>query len=194
MVALISLINIRFLSYFHSFFFHWPRYRQREDVTTEDLQKLPMPFIKIQTTTRGSQGSTEVIRRGIEYIMRLAREAPTFYGHYLSIEIVTEAEEQKHQFEREFASYPVPVSVIVLPKDYQTPGNTQLKARGLHYMVELRRQGFNRKHGRTVIVHYDEESVMEPLELRRLFRFLALTDKKLTEGRSTIHWNIRMPA
>ena len=57
-----------------------------------------------------------------------------------------------------------------------------LKARALHYMVELRRRGVNRKQGKTFIVHFDEESVMEPDELRKLFKFLATTDKKLTEG------------
>lgn len=182
MVALISLINIRFLSYFYSFFFRWSRYRQREVVTTRHLRKLPMPFIKIQITTRGSPGSSEVIRRSISYVLQLAQEDPTFYGHYLSIEVVTESREQQRQFEQEFAECVVPVYIIVLPQDYETPRGTQLKARGLHYMVELRRQGFNRKRGRTVIVHYDEESVMESLELRRLFYYLALTDKKLTEG------------
>src|SRR5260221_6291432 len=49
-------------------------------------------------------------------------------------------------------------------------------------MVELRRQGFNRKQGQAFIVHYDEESVMKPDELRKLVRYLATTDKKLTEG------------
>jgi hypothetical protein len=40
----------------------------------------------------------------------------------------------------------------------------------------------NRKPGKTFIVHYDEESVMEPDELRKLVRYLATTDKQLTEG------------
>lgn len=182
MVALISLINIRFLLYFHSFFFRWPRYRQREIVTTKNLQKLPVPFVKIQITTRGSPGSSEVIRRAISYVMQLAQEDPTFYGYYLSIEVVTESEEQKRQFEHEYITAPLQVYVILLPQEYETPGGTQLKARGLHYMVEQRRKAFNRKLGRTVIVHYDEESVMQPLELRRLLHYLALTDKKLTEG------------
>lgn len=49
-------------------------------------------------------------------------------------------------------------------------------------MVELRRQGKNRKPGQTFILHYDEESVMVPDELRKLLYYLANTDKKLTEG------------
>ena len=72
--------------------------------------------------------------------------------------------------------------VIAVPALYQTPKGTRLKARSLHYMVELRRQGFNHKPGQTFIVHYDEESVMVPDELRRLIGYLATTDKKPTEG------------
>lgn len=49
-------------------------------------------------------------------------------------------------------------------------------------MVELRRKGFNRKPGRTFIVHYDEESVMTPGELRKLIYYLSTTGKRLTEG------------
>lgn len=49
-------------------------------------------------------------------------------------------------------------------------------------MVELRRQGLNRKPGQTFIVHYDEESVIVPAEMRKLVYYLAKTDKKLTEG------------
>ena len=183
MDALISVIGFRFLSYFRSFFFHWPAYRQREDVTTTQLQQLAsLPSVKIQITTRGSEGSTEVIRRGIQYVMLLAQEAPTFYCQYLSIEVVTENAAQKILLEEENQEAPLPVTVVVMPKDYRAPHGTQLKARGLHYMVELRRQGFNQKSGRTMIVHYDEESVMEPCELKRLLHYLATTDKSLTEG------------
>ena len=49
-------------------------------------------------------------------------------------------------------------------------------------MVELRRRGFNRKPGRTFILHFDEESVMEPDELRKLVHYLATTEKEITEG------------
>jgi len=141
-----------------------------------------MPFVKIQITTRGSTGSTEVIRRGISYVMLLAREDWYFYGHYISIEVVTESEEQKRILEREFAACPVKVQVFVIPAEYWSARGTQLKARGLHYMVELRRRGLNKKPGRTIIVHYDEESVMPRLEFRRLLMYLAHTNRKLTEG------------
>lgn len=182
-IALLGLIGLRYVFYYYSFFVHWPRYRKRDIVTLQDLKRLPhIPFIKIQITTRGSQGSSEVIRRGISYLLILAREDPDFYRRFLSIEVITESPEQKWSFDREFALAPISVQVVILPPDYQPPNGTRFKARALHYIVEMRRRGFNRKPGRTVIVHYDEESVMSPLELRRLFFFLAQTDKKLTEG------------
>ena len=183
LVVLISLIGIRYLIYFHSYFFRWSRYRQLETVTTDDIKALPsVPFMKIQITTRGSFGSTEVIERGIANINQLIKEAPDLYGPFISVEVVTESSEQKYVLERIFEKALFSVQVFVLPKQYNTPKGTMLKARALHYMVELRRIGVNRKPGKTFIVHFDEESVMEPDELRKLFKYLATTDKKLTEG------------
>jgi len=182
-IILVSVVGARLLQYFDSFFFHWPRYRRLQSITTYDLASLPRrPHIKVQITTRGSKGSTPVIQRGIQGIMDVAAEAPTFYAGFLSVEVVTEARDQKEYLEAFFEDEPIPVSVFVLPTSYQTPNGTRLKARGLHYMVELRRKGVNRKRGRTVIVHYDEESVMAPGEFRKLIHYLATTTKRLTEG------------
>lgn len=184
-VVLISLIGIRFLFYFQSYFFHWSRYRQLKTVTTDDIRALPfIPYIKVQITTRGAPGSTEVIRRGIENIIALVKEAQELYRPRLSVEVVSESYEQKYELEQSFAKSPIPVQVFVLPPkgQYETANGTMLKARALHYMVELRRRGLNRKPGKTFIVHYDEESVLEPDELRKLIRYLATTDKLLTEG------------
>ncbi len=183
MVLLISLIGFRFLLYFRSYLFHWRRYRQRKQISTRELQQgSHLPFVKIQITTRGSEGSTEVMQRGIDYIMLLSRDDPHFYHSYFSIELVTENPVQKEYFERISSACPIPVFVMVMPKGYQTPRRTQLKARGLHYMVEMRRRGFNRKPGRTFIVHYDEESVMTPPELRNLWWYLTHTSQRLMEG------------
>lgn len=185
-VLLVSIVGFRLLFYYHSFLFHWSRYRQLDEVTTEDLLRLPkttrLPFLKIQITTRGSPGSTEVIRRGITGVLALVREAPGFYGSLLSVELVTESIEQVQQIEREFRYTALPVQGFVVPSEYRTPRGTRLKARGLHYLVELRRRGVNRKSGRTFIVHYDEESVMMPEELRKLLHYLATTKTLLSEG------------
>jgi hypothetical protein len=151
-------------------------------VTTRDLRALDVPYVKIQVTTRGSAGSTEVIMRGIRNVQQLAADDPGFYRRFLSIEVVTESEVQARFLEDAFGREPVPVGVLVVPGDYETPNGTRLKARGLHYVVERRRGGWNAKRGRTFVVHYDEESVMTPPELRKLVVVLAGTDKKILEG------------
>jgi len=182
-LLLVSVVGARLVQYFDSFFFHWSRYRRLKPITTYDLAQLShRPNIKVQITTRGSKGSTPVIQRGIQGIMDVAYDAPSFYATFLSVEVVTESRDQKEYLETFFEDDPVPVSAYVLPRKYQTPNGTKLKARGLHYMVELRRKGVNRTRGRTVIVHYDEESVMIPDEFRKLIHYLSTTTKLLTEG------------
>ena len=184
-VIFASIIGIRFLIYYHSFFFHWRRYRQLRLITTGDIKALScIPFVKIQITTKGLPDSTEVIRRGIQNIITLVSEAPELYEDKLNIEVVTESQQQKALLEEDFAepSFPVQAFVLLVPNEYETPNKTKLKARSLHYIVELRRRGFNRKPGRTYIVHYDEESVMEPDELRKLINYLASSPKPLSEG------------
>lgn len=182
-VALVSVIGLRLWSYFDSFFFHWPHYRQLNAVRADDLTRLPrIPNIKVQITTRGGQGSYPVIVRGINAIMRLAHENPAFYRAFLSVEVVTESADQQINLKAQYLDAPLRVSAIVIPADYVPPNGTLLKARGLHYMVERRRHGFNAMPGRTVIVHYDEESVMPPDELRKLIHYIATSDKRLTEG------------
>jgi hypothetical protein len=182
-IALVSIVGLRMLQYFDSFFFHWRKYRRLPLVSTSELTRLPnIPFIKIQVTTRGSRGSTPVIQRGIQAVIDAVQEQPIFYARFLSVEVVTESFDQMEYLEAFFEDAPIPIHAYVMPRDYTTPNGTQLKARALHYMVQLRRGGLNRKPGRTMIVHYDEESVMMPSELRKLIRFLATSDKQLTEG------------
>ncbi|SNR40375.1 Glycosyl transferase family group 2 [Blastococcus mobilis] len=182
LVVAISLIALRLLAYWWSFTFHWGRYRRRDEVSTARLRDMAVPHAKIQVTTRGSAGSTEVILRGIRQVVTLAEEDPEFYGHVLSVEVVTESEVQARLLERTFAAAPIPVHGLVVPGDYVTENGTELKARGLHYAVERRRAGWNSKPGRTFVVHYDEESVMVPGELRKLLAVLATTEKKILEG------------
>ncbi|WP_314194596.1 glycosyltransferase family 2 protein [uncultured Arthrobacter sp.] len=178
----VSIIGVRMALYWWSFLFRWKRYRRRTPVSNGDLRALDVPFVKIQITTRGSAGSTEVITRGIRNVVDLVREDPEFYSRFLSVEVVTESAEQSFALGNAFHGSPVPVSTLVIPENYETPNGTRLKARGLHYIVEQRRKSWNRKPGRTFIVHYDEESVMVPVELRKLIHCLAGTDKKILEG------------
>jgi hypothetical protein len=100
----------------------------------------------------------------------------------LSVEVITESPAQAARIERTFAGHVVAVDTVVLPASYETPLGTKLKARALHFAVERRRAGWNRKPGRTFILHYDEESVMVPVELRKLLRVLAATPHRVLEG------------
>jgi hypothetical protein len=178
----VSAIGLRMAIYWWSFIFFWGRFRQREAVTTAELRHLDVPFLKVQITTRGSAGSTEVILRGIRNIAELAWEDPSFYGRFLSVEVITESAEQAETIRSIFHDAPMTVDTLVIPAGYVSPAGTRLKARGLHYAVENRRGRWNRKPGRTFIVHYDEESVMVPPELRKLVKVLSTTEKKILEG------------
>jgi hypothetical protein len=184
LIGLITPIGIRMVAYWWSFYFYSGRYRFREDITTISLMRLPeLPFIKVQWTTLGSPGSTEVIIRALRQLEELAAEAPEFYARFLSAEIVTENPEQAALIQQVFsASLLAQPTCIVTPPDYQTPRNTKLKAKQLHYMVELRRAGMNRKPGKTFIVHFDEDTLMVPREFRKMIWQLAHTDKSCLTG------------
>jgi hypothetical protein len=180
---MISFIGIRMLAYWWSFVFHSGRYRYRDAITTAQLKQMPVPFVKVQWTTKGSSGSTEVILRGIRQLEDLVREDPAFYRRFLSAEVVTQSAEQAAIIEQAFAHRPLPrLSCIVVPPAYQTKKGTQLKARQLHYIVELRRAGLNRKPGKTFVIHFDEDTLMVPSEFRKMLARLAYTDKSILTG------------
>jgi hypothetical protein len=180
----ISVVGVRLVSYYHSFLMHWRRYRHQGPVSTAELREFDVPFLRLHVTTRGLFGSTEVILRGIRNVSALVAEDPAFYRHLITVEICTESPRQASLIRQYLSEVPeiVPVEVLVLPADYRTPAGTEKKARSLHYVAELRRSGWGRRPGRTFVVHYDEESVIEPAELRKLLFRLALTDKKVLEG------------
>lgn len=183
LVVLVSFIGLRLLYTFYSFFFHWSRYQQLQPVTTDDLTRFAqLPFVKFQITTRGQPGSTPLIKRTIQYLVLLAQEKPELYGSQLSVEVVTESWEQKHVIDYAFARAPLKVKAFVVPAQYETPHGTQLRARELHYIVELRRRGLHSKPGRTFIVHLDEDNIMLPAEVKKLLYHLAITPKRLLIG------------
>ncbi|MBS4040392.1 MAG: hypothetical protein KGZ81_07295 [Flavobacteriales bacterium] len=134
----------------------------------------PILFV-IQITTKG--GSVAVVRRGIEYAIKAVGKYPIL-KHVVSVEVITEEMEDKLALDREFADAPIPVTTYILPADYQTPNGTQLKARALHYMVEIHRQTPRNSY----IVHYDEESVFTEDNLARLVRNLLKKPLGISEG------------
>jgi hypothetical protein len=179
--VVVSLITLRLTLYWSSFIFGWHRYRNRNVYSDQDIIDAGPAHLKIQITTRGSEGSSEVVLRGINGVLRLFAESPSL-APYCSIEVVTESADQADMIESMYADAPIRVCGLVLPSDYRTRNGTGLKARALHYAVEMRRLGWNEVPGRVFIVHFDEESVMLPSELRKLFYVLATTDKSILEG------------
>jgi hypothetical protein len=182
--AAISVVGIRLLSYYYSFIWHWRSYRSRQAVSTAELKELDVPFVRLHVTTRGAPGSTEVILRGIRNVAALAAEDPRYYRDLIAIEICTESPRQAEFLEQYLAGQDATVAaaVLVIPERYRTPAGTEKKARSLHYAAQRRREGWGARPGRTFVVHYDEESVIEPAELRKLLSCLAGTDKKILEG------------
>jgi Glycosyl transferase family group 2 len=185
LTILISVIGIRMLAYWWSLFFHSGRYRRRAEITTAQLRELqkPIPYIKVQWTTKGTLGSTEVILRALRQLEQLAAEDPAFYARFLFPEVVTENREQAELLRAAFHGSPLNAPwCAVTPADYQAENGTQLKARQMHYLVELRRRGWQRKNGQTFIVHFDEDTLMRPAEFRKMIWALAHTDKKILTG------------
>ncbi len=135
-----------------------------------------VPLFKFQITTRGWE--THVVARGIRSILTLAGEP--LFRERLRIDVVTEEEEDRKFLEKEFCDSILPLHILLVPPDYQTPKGTLKKARALHYMIERRREEKEKEDG--YIVYLDSESVMEPEDFRTLV-FTTLRDEKLiTEG------------
>ena len=129
-LVLITLIAVRMFSYWYSFIFHWKRYRRLDPVTTSELHALGVPYVKVQITTKGSPGSTEVILRGIQNIESLVLEDPQFYNGFLSVEVVTESADQSAYLEQALAGSPARVDTLAVPAPLRDPERHQAQGQG----------------------------------------------------------------
>lgn len=164
----------------------WARSNQHIDRTTpgngaiehlaERAKRRGDPYLfTIQITTKG--GSLDVVKRGIAHALKGAAVYPAIRP-LLRIEVITEEAAEADFINQRYANAAVPIVAYTLPADYETPGATRLKARALHYMVEL-----HRKNPRDAyIVHYDEESVFTATNLARLVTNLLLHPVGISEG------------
>lgn len=144
------------------------------DFSNTSHNKRPYLFT-IQITTKG--GSVAVVRRGIEYAIKGVHKYPIL-RKIVKVEVITESVDDKIALDREFGSAIIPVTTYILPADYQTPNGTELKARALHYMVEMHRKAPSNAY----VVHYDEESVLTEDNLARLVRNLLRKPMGISEG------------
>lgn len=149
------------------------------DVQREmDKRKLATPpLIKFQITTRGKE--VHVVKRGIEGAIRCNEHVP--WKGRIMVDVITEDREDVTEIEAAFPNCPVPLRTLLVPKDYKTPRGTRLKARALHYSTEWRKTLVEE---RGYVVHFDSESVMEPVDfVRLLFNIIRSDGKmKLSEG------------
>lgn len=150
--------------------------REIQSLLQTRLQRKNHPYLfTLQITTKG--GSVAVVRRGIQHAIEGVIKYPILQK-IVRIEIITEDLHDKVLLDREFSDAPIPVTTFILPDDYETPNRTELKARALHYMVELHRKDPKNAY----IVHYDEESVLTADNLARLVRNLLRTPMGISEG------------
>jgi hypothetical protein len=140
----------------------------------KDLEKIPM--FKIQITTRGNE--LHVVKRGIRSVFKLVNEP--LYKDRLQIDVVTDELSDKKNLKKAFKTNPVPLNIYVVPTNYKTENNTLKKARALHYMIEIRKA--EKKTERGYIVYFDSESVITPLDFRRLVYNTIKHEKQITEG------------
>jgi hypothetical protein len=129
----------------------------------------------IQVTTKG--GALSVVERGIDNVMEGVRRYPTLAG-LVTVEVITEAADEIDALRERYAGSPVPVTGYLLPAAYRTPKGSLMKARALHYMVEVHRASPTDSY----VVHYDEESVFTPDNLARLVRQLLTQPVGISEG------------
>lgn len=129
----------------------------------------------IQVTTKG--GAPSVVMRGIDHVLAGVAAYPTLRG-LVRVEVVTEDPADVAAFDERYADAPVRVDSHLLPADYETPRGTRLKARALHFMVELHR----REPEDCYVVHYDEESVLMPHDLARMAHQLMLRPVGISSG------------
>lgn len=129
----------------------------------------------IQITTKG--GSLDVVKRGIAHALKATTKYPAL-AELLRIEVITEEAGEADFVNKTYARARIPVVGYVLPPDYETPNGTKLKARALHYMVELHRQTPRDAY----IIHYDEESVFTATNLARIVTNLLLHPVGISEG------------
>ncbi|HEV7679652.1 MAG TPA: glycosyltransferase family 2 protein [Candidatus Dormibacteraeota bacterium] len=175
----LTAIAVRYIYYYRCWAVsrHW--FRKPEPVDVEALRAREVPFLKVQVTTKG--GALPVVERSLDEL-RSILERQEWLQPLLSVEVITEVEEEARSLEARFAGSVLEVTGITLPAGYHTPKGTRLKARALHHMCELRNDGFNRKPGRTFVVHFDEETLVDEANLLVLVDYLSRDPKPISQG------------
>lgn len=137
-----------------------------------------IPLFKFQITTKGNE--VHVVNRGIRSIIRISETS--LFRDRIRVDVVTEEQGDREEIGRSFPDCPIPLKVYVVPEDYVTKNNTLKKARALQYMIERRQCEELVDEEHAYIVYFDSESVMEPVDFRRLVYSTIKDGKPITEG------------
>ena len=175
----LTAIAIRYIYYYRCWvvsrhFFTHPKVPDAAVLAARTL-----PHMKIQVTTKG--GALPVVERSLIELERIISRNE-WLRNKVTAEVVTEDAAEAESLEKRFAGSALSVSGVLLPADYQTPNGTLLKARALHYMVEKRRTGWNKREGRTFIVHFDEETLVTESHLLVLVDYLSDSPRPVSQG------------
>lgn len=173
-------IGIRYAYYYWCWLVsrHWfgkPRHR----ISFAGIDADSIPFLKFQVTTKG--GALPVVERSLRVLESVCDNHPWLRAKVCA-EVITEREDEVAHLRRAFRGSSLELIAIALPADYETPNGSRLKARALHHMVELRRNGFNARAGRVFIVHFDEETVMAEPHVMMLLDYLCRDPRPISQG------------
>jgi hypothetical protein len=117
----------------------------------------------IQYTTKG--GEMEVINEGLLELKKALIKLPSILTDSIRVEIITEKINDPTHLLPELKET-LSIKFFKVPQTYQTKNHTKVKARALHYMVDLRKDTYdNDKLSNTYIIHFDAESVIDQVGL-----------------------------
>ena len=173
------VIAFRYIYFYWCLIRYWGDFHRHNHLDLEALMARDWPNLKFQVTTKG--GALETVERSVAELEQFCYRHPE-KANRISAEIITERRDEAVALDQRFAGGPLEVTAVLLPPAYEAPRGTRLKARALHYMVELRRGGFNRKPGRSFIVHLDDETLITDDQLLVLADYLSDQPKAVSEG------------
>ena len=172
-------IAIRYAYYYYCWYTSRQYFAPPQWMDTGELSARDLPYLKFQVTTKG--GALPVVERSLRILEATCTRHP-WLAAIASAEVITERQDEADHLQKAFEGSVLDVTALRLPESYATPNGSRLKARALHYLVELRRDGFNTKDRRTFIVHFDEETVMTEPHVMILVDYLTRDPKPISQG------------
>ncbi|MCE7736873.1 MAG: hypothetical protein GPJ54_18460 [Candidatus Heimdallarchaeota archaeon] len=181
----ILITSIYFL-YFYPSFIRGVRYFENT-ISAEEFDKIiskvkDIPTFIIQITTKG--GEMGVIGEGLEKLEIAIGSLKNVISSKIIIDILTENHDD--QYYMKTLNTKLNYNFHVVPQNYKTDNSTKLKARALHYMIEVREK-IAKKKGLSLknqyIIHFDAESTINSGGLKTIIAsVLKYPNKTIFQG------------